>query len=182
MPPHRISDRRGLGRRHLHADGAVPVGATNIGTELSQTLEHRRVGMPVRVVASDRDQRHGGVHGTQEPWVVGVAAVVGNLQQTDRQPRRRPQQMGLRVGFGIAGQQRGTATPGGPQHDRGVVHVTIPGGHRHGSGAQHLDGQIPHPRDLSGGRPGHGDAPPARCRDQAVDGLGNLWLRYFAGR
>jgi hypothetical protein len=96
--------------------GAVHRHAGELGEDLG-------VGVAVAVAGADADEGFTGVHGTQEPRGVGVAAVMGNLEDGGAQPLGPLQQPQLRRLLGVPGQQYRAVRVADPQHERVLVQV-----------------------------------------------------------
>jgi hypothetical protein len=100
---------RGTARRDLDAHRALQVGPADLGTELVEDRDHRRVGVPVPVVASGADDRHLRSGGPEERRIGRGRAMVGHREQVDVEqvrappPRREREQVGLGGRLGITG-------------------------------------------------------------------------------
>jgi hypothetical protein len=96
--------------------GAVHRHAVELG-------EHLGVGVAVAVAGAHADEDDAGTHGTQEPGGVGVATVMGDLENGGAQPLGPLQQPQLRRLLGISGQQDRAVRVPDPQHERVFVEV-----------------------------------------------------------
>jgi hypothetical protein len=63
-----------------HGDIAVTIRSLDRHTQPAELGQQQRRRMPVVVVQPDRNHRHSGVHGSQEPRIGVRASVVRNLQ------------------------------------------------------------------------------------------------------
>lgn len=113
-------------------DGAMQVGAVDVGPGRFEIREDVGVGMPKGVVDPDPDEGDLRAGSLEEPARVRVSPVVGDLQDVRAQRVRLPQHEGLREDLGITGEQHPPVGVIDPQHEGDLVeigaHRAIPGG------------------------------------------------------
>jgi hypothetical protein len=101
----------------LDAEGALEVGATDLGAELLEHREHVGVGVPVAVVCTDADHRDRRVSRPEERRVRGRSAVVRDGEEVDVELRGVAQQVGLRGALRVTGEQDPTVVGRRGAHD-----------------------------------------------------------------
>jgi hypothetical protein len=94
--------RHQTGAADRHRDIAVAVSAQRRHTEISQRRQKASRGMAVVVMRSDTDHRDPGVHRHEEGTLKVRASVMWDLQHVGAQIGARPEQVVLRIYFGVA--------------------------------------------------------------------------------
>ncbi len=176
-----VGSARRLGlRRHLDGDRALLVGPVDAGAGRRERIQRRRVGVAVVVVRPDGDQTDGRADVSEEVGVGGGRAVVRDREETGAQrvgptgrhpDRCQVEQVAVRGGLAVAGQQRAPPRPARAHHQRRLVEFAarVPVGTA-GWRTEHLEVEV-----ADAGPGGCGDLPhggAGRCgrRVEAVDG------------
>ena len=156
--PLRVVRRHVEWRRHLDADGALPVGASDLDAELVEDREDLVRRMAVAVVDAGADQPDARGAGRQEGRVGGRGAVVGHGQHLGAQQVGPRQQVGLRRLLDVPGEQHPPPLVGDAHHDRGVVELAPrpPVGTAWWR-AEHLEVEVPDACPVPGDRVAHRD-------------------------
>jgi hypothetical protein len=106
------------------------IGAARGHPELAQFCEQQRRRVTVVVVQPDRDHRHPGVDGREEPLVGVRAAVMRNLEHVRADIDSCGQHSLLRFDLGVTRQQDAHTAHRRPDDDRGVVRIRPRAAHR----------------------------------------------------
>lgn len=123
---------------------------------LSQTVEHRRVGVTVEVVRSDGDDGECGVKRSEEAGIGGgFAAMMSDLQDIDTRHARFAEQAVLGGALGVARKQEAMETEA-EKEDKGIVVFWRGCGNVIGSGRKHLDGRLAEGKQFSRVQASHG--------------------------
>lgn len=119
------------GRRDVHAQGALEVGAVHPCTEPLQAVDGGRRGVAIVVVGTHTDQRHLRPDGGQEGRVGRGCAVMRDREQfgakagANRVGSRPGEQVRLCAALGVAGEQHPPARPGGANHQGRLVGFAV---------------------------------------------------------
>jgi hypothetical protein len=157
-------------RPELHRDAAVQVGAVGRGPGSREVVEDIGVGMPVRVVGADADERDVRHRGGEEPGGVRVAAVMRDLERTGAQRLGVAQHERLGEHLGVAGQEHASVRVVDAKHEGDLVQV---GADRTVAGRRQHDDLRRAEREPVAGHQGHDrDGLGARGRIGLVRGRG----------
>jgi hypothetical protein len=145
--------------------GALEIGPADLRAQRREGSQGVGVGVPVRVVGADADQRHLGTHRCEERGIGRARTVVGDDQHLGRELAGPiSQQVGLRLELDVTREQHTGVAVDHAQHEGGLVELTAREAVRAARrGVQDLDRQVTEVDGRPLGRCADGDAV-CRCR------------------